>query len=603
MQGETKTASKTTSKTTKKTASKTKPCDICFEKNKYRKINCGFCDFYGCSNCVKQFILFSNDNPKCPKCNHVWDLEFCTNNLTKSFMNKDYKTHKKNLLFDIEKSKIPNTMNEINRLTQIEEYSLKIEEKYTEYLKKKDELQVVSNELNDLKIKLREIKQRKERKVFKKRCPSENCQGFLSSKYKCSCCNAKVCSDCYEIKSYDGEETKEHVCDPNNVASYKAIKEETKGCPKCAVPIFKISGCDQMWCVECKVAFSWKTGKEVMGVIHNPHFYEWKKNNKEATRNVGEVLCGGLPNMNIINRFYIMSNNTTDLKGCFEKFSIKGSAVGKEYISLPIFHNSIKQMLFFEYMTWLHRQISHFQHFELDVLRRNVNIEDVSLKSRINYIRGDISEKEFKTNIMKYDRKKQKSIQILHVYEMFYVTILERYNDIFHTINKLYNDKKDIFRDYHYHMQDAPDEFYEIIRELGNTALNKIYNNLEKMNKILNYCNKELYKISKLYNMTVGFITQSYYIKNEKYDNISFLPRIRKDDRWVKPPEKEWEKHADKYINTELANEDTFYHRILYNKINFYKGKKFKLDLLDKCLEIDIKEPKNFIKALLAPKH
>ena len=133
MQGETKTASKTT----KKTASKTKPCDICFEKNKYRKINCGFCDFYGCSNCVKQFILFSNDNPKCPKCNHVWDLEFCTNNLTKSFMNKDYKTHKKNLLFDIEKSKIPNTMNEINRLTQIEEYSLKIEEKYTEYSKKK----------------------------------------------------------------------------------------------------------------------------------------------------------------------------------------------------------------------------------------------------------------------------------------------------------------------------------------------------------------------------------------------------------------------------------------------------------------------------------
>ena len=590
MQGETKTANK--------------PCQICFEKTKFRKINCGFCDFYGCSECVKQSILFSNDNPKCPKCNHMWNLTFCVDNLTKSFMTKEYKAHKKNLLFDIEKSKIPNTMNEVHRQIQIEEYTEKVDKKYEEWVKRKKEFNNFSMELNDLKATLNKVKKKNERKVFKKRCPSENCQGFLSSKYKCLCCNVKVCSDCYEIKEYNElDETHEHVCNPDNVASYKAIKEETKGCPKCAVPIFKISGCDQMWCVECKVAFSWKSGKEVMGVIHNPHFYEWKKNNKAPTRNVGEILCGGLPEFHLINRFWKMAKNTSKLKGCFERFSIKDSTAGREYISLPIFDTCMKQRMFFEFMTWTHRHINHFQHYELDNLRRSVNIEDVSLKSRIDFIRGRISEKQFKTNIMKYDRKKQKSLHILHIYEMFYVTILERYNDIFHTIDKLYNEKKRIFHGYHYHMQDAPEEFYEIVKAFGDIASKKIYNNLERMNEILNYCNKELYKISKLYNMTVGFITQSYYIHQEKYDDFEFLPRTKnvQTSKWCKPPKEEWEKHANTYINTELANEDTFYHTII-NKINIHGGMVFQI--VDGIWGVDIrnKQPKDFIKALLEPK-
>jgi hypothetical protein len=30
-----------------------------------------------------------------------------------------------------------------------------------------------------------------------------------------------------------------------------------------------------MWCVECKTAFSWKSGNVVNGNIHNPHYYEF----------------------------------------------------------------------------------------------------------------------------------------------------------------------------------------------------------------------------------------------------------------------------------------------------------------------------------------
>lgn len=49
----------------------------------------------------------------------------------------------------------------------------------------------------------------------------------------------------------------------------------TRPCPTCFVPIYKISGCDQMFCTECHAKFSWRTGKVVKGLFHNPHFFEW----------------------------------------------------------------------------------------------------------------------------------------------------------------------------------------------------------------------------------------------------------------------------------------------------------------------------------------
>ena len=44
------------------------------------------------------------------------------------------------------------------------------------------------------------------------------------------------------------------------------------------------------------IAFSWNTGRKVTGVVHNPHFYAWaRENNTNARRVVGEVACGGIP--------------------------------------------------------------------------------------------------------------------------------------------------------------------------------------------------------------------------------------------------------------------------------------------------------------------
>lgn len=84
-------------------------------------------------------------------------------------------------------------------------------------------------------------KPKEREKRFIKACPIKDCRGFLSTAYKCGICNSHICKDCNEQKKDHKDD--EHVCDPDKVASMKVIASETTPCPKCAVPIFKISGC------------------------------------------------------------------------------------------------------------------------------------------------------------------------------------------------------------------------------------------------------------------------------------------------------------------------------------------------------------------------
>jgi hypothetical protein len=116
-------------------------------------------------------------------------------------------------------------------------------------------------------------------------CPGDTCRGFLDEDWVCGICNMEVCAGCRSpIKG-------EHTCNKDDVESAKAIDKETRGCPKCATAIFKIDGCDQMWCTQCHTAFSWRTGA-IETHVHNPHFFEWMRRAGGQERALGEVQCG-----------------------------------------------------------------------------------------------------------------------------------------------------------------------------------------------------------------------------------------------------------------------------------------------------------------------
>lgn len=136
-----------------------------------------------------------------------------------------------------------------------------------------------------------------EKREFVMRCPDDGCRGFLSTAYKCGVCTKYTCTQCHVVLGESKPD--DHVCNKDDVESAKAIKAETRPCPKCGTRIFKIDGCDQMWCIMdgCHTAFSWNTGHIVTGVVHNPHYYEWlrRTGGGQAPREAGDIPCGDLP--------------------------------------------------------------------------------------------------------------------------------------------------------------------------------------------------------------------------------------------------------------------------------------------------------------------
>jgi hypothetical protein len=124
----------------------------------------------------------------------------------------------------------------------------------------------------------------RERTEFIRKCGDAECRGFLSSRWKCGLCDKPTCLECHEVKTDD------HACDANTVETVKLLKSDTRNCPGCQSAIFKIDGCDQMWCTQCKTGFSWATGNIEMK-LHNPHYYEWRRQNGGLEREPGDQPC------------------------------------------------------------------------------------------------------------------------------------------------------------------------------------------------------------------------------------------------------------------------------------------------------------------------
>ena len=169
-------------------------------------------------------------------------------------------------MFEKEKALLPATQPLVENIIESEKIDVLIGLEY-------DKIRDINRQIRRLRIQQSDLqlnKTKKERAKFIKACPAENCRGFLSSQYKCGICENWTCPECNEIKGPNRDAP--HTCNPEAVATAKLLANDTKGCPNCGVGIFKIEGCDQMWCTECHTAFSWRTG-QIERNIHNPHYY------------------------------------------------------------------------------------------------------------------------------------------------------------------------------------------------------------------------------------------------------------------------------------------------------------------------------------------
>jgi hypothetical protein len=287
-------------------------------------------------------------------CNKTWNFEFMQINFRSAYLEKAYKDKKKQILFEKEKALLPQTQNELQEEKKREERVIAIKRATLKLNNTIDKLKIVNKkksktpedieELHDL-VYVCEIRRKqlddlynntdgdeKEEKKDEKILPSypcavNDCRGYLTyddkkKKMICGMCETAHCKKCR------CEEKDEHKCDPNTLETIKLMDKDTKSCPSCSIPIYKIEGCDQMWCTKCHTAFSWKSGKIETGHIHNPHYWKWLQTSGKDLDAVRRMANENRTVFRFENIAGFANNNITDMFGIFTHI---------RYVELPRF--------------------------------------------------------------------------------------------------------------------------------------------------------------------------------------------------------------------------------------------------------------------------
>jgi len=258
-------------------------CPICIEKynkTKHKKILCFHCQKPACLNCVKKFILSNICDAKCMYCNIKWDRRFMVNNLTKVFCDKDYRFHRNKILKERCKCMLQSLTPILVLKHNHEETMARVRSTVKERNRLNRKLSELENDMCQIskKIRLAELSFVKQQNItesnglndIQRPCITENCLGFIDNKGFCPVCKQTTCLRCNVYKSDE-----DHECLEHDVLNWQTIKKTTKACPSCRTRIFKITGCDQMWCTFCNTAFSWSRETIERGTVHNPHYFDW----------------------------------------------------------------------------------------------------------------------------------------------------------------------------------------------------------------------------------------------------------------------------------------------------------------------------------------
>jgi hypothetical protein len=148
--------------------------------------------------------------------------------------------------------------------------------------------------------------------------------------------------------------------------------------------------CDQMWCTQCHVAFSWRTGAVVTnGVIHNPHWYEWMRRTRgEVPRTGGDLPCGGLPGL----------------------YELDGALRRRREVT-PEQAQTLRT---------LHRVLRHVHATDLPRLRGEAQAgNDRNMDLRLQYLLNQVDQDAWRKKLQQREKKRERSFAVLQVYDMF----------------------------------------------------------------------------------------------------------------------------------------------------------------------------------------
>jgi len=226
----------------------------------------------------------------------------------------------------------------------------------------------------------------------------------VTSNYKCGLCQTNYCNTCRVIKT-----SEEHTCDPDTVASVKLIKESAKPCPTCKTSITKIDGCDQMWCPQCKTAFSYNTGKIETGRIHNPHYYQFLRQTQGfVPREQGDEV--GCPQDN-------------------ELVHAHALLFGRVQSIITPEHNAILD---------IHRQLLHIDHYRPKIIDLTADTRYLRHR-RIKYLTNEITKEDMCKYLIKNYNNNIRTNEVAQVYEM----VVRSVNDTLRNLSQVNGGRMD----------------------------------------------------------------------------------------------------------------------------------------------------------------
>jgi hypothetical protein len=338
-------------------------------------------------------------------CKIEWDTEFLMDNFTKKFINGEFKKHKENYLLEKQIALLPDTQEYAENLKMVDNLEKQIKELYIKKMNHQFEVKRIINQISSIHNTIYEIKNHKiksEKKVFTHKCPMENCNGFLNEKYECGLCENKICKYCFE-KLEDG-----HECNEEKKQTVAMLKKDTKPCPKCGELIYKVSGCDQMYCIKCHTAYSWRTGEIERGSVHNPEYYRWMRENGQIIpRNPLDVQndpCGHRSYDGLIRKMRI-----------YFPVKLDGSVNYRRY----------KDSLETIKMLNMHRLATHINVYNRNNNDNNENMEIILRDLRANYLLNNINKDLFKVKLQQIEKKHDKIKRLNNVWNLLYLVLQE----------------------------------------------------------------------------------------------------------------------------------------------------------------------------------
>jgi hypothetical protein len=362
-------------------------------------------------------------------CRQEWDRAQLIQHLSKTFVNTTYKNHREKVLFERERAMLPETMPYVERSMRLQKINNKIEEHRVAIKNLSNQEQAVIVHLDpantetglkviqelrseiynhqeeigclmDIRAAIMGTRAKIKHKSFIRGCPAEGCRGFVNMEWDCTLCNSKVCSKCHEVLGEGDDDATKHTCDADNVATAKLIVKDSKPCPKCSAMIFKIDGCDQMFCVQCHTAFSWKTGEIEQGRIHNPHFYEiLRRSGVTPPREPGDnpIQCRE-------------QNNMENLLPAFQHIN-----------EIVVRRKMSRDVLFI--VNAISRLRAHIRHVHLPTYVVN-NVDD-NRDLRIKYLMKELDEKSFMRRLQQKEKRQKKNLAITSVLELINTVIVD----------------------------------------------------------------------------------------------------------------------------------------------------------------------------------